>query len=90
MVVETTSLKADLLLLIFFKVINREDAFSVSIVESKIKLTILFSRLEKNLLDPTIKTDLIKSAYMKKSFPKKSPPRRLLVLMINVNPLLRR
>lgn len=90
MVVETTSLKADLLLLIFFKVINREDAFSVSIVESKIKLTILFSWLEKNLLDPTIKTDLIKSAHMKKSFPKKSPPRRLLVLMINVNPLLRR
>lgn len=90
MVVETTSLKADLLLLIFFKVINREDAFSVSIVESKIKLTILFSWLEKNLLDSTIKTDLIKSAYMKKSFPKKSPPRRLLVLMINVSPLLRR
>lgn len=77
MVVETTSLKAYFLLLILFQVINREDALSVSIVESKNNITILFAWFEKNLLDPTIKTDLIKSAYMKRSFLKKSPPRRL-------------
>ena len=47
MVFETASLTDYLLLLILFKVINREDAFSVSIVESKQQINDTVSMVRK-------------------------------------------